>query len=659
MVTGMRVAVRTRLLVVTYLVGLLGVAAAVFSVLAWYRTEGMVRQIRDREALRGRVIKVQTDAFWAMKRFNDALDAVVGASEVETFFARCDSELQQIEAAIAVDPSVVEGAKERDRLFRLRVLVRERRRAVAEVLRRQRAGEEVGTFLKDNLSRQMDEEFLSLVSEILADIAAGVHRAEERLLVGAKRFRLTIGPIGVAVVAIMIALLLGTSRRISRSLRMLLEGTERLAAGDLEARVEIAGNDEFSRLARAFSDMASSLGASIKTAEKETGKREKIQSRLREAQKMEAIGRLAGGVAHDFNNLLQVINGYADMLLERLPEDSEDRGYASQIRRTGERAASVTRQLLAFGRRQLVQPRPISLNVVIAGMEGVMKRLVGEPIKIVTELAPDLKEVIADEAQVEHMLMNLIINAQQAMPEGGELTLRTANVTIEADSSPPELREVEPGPYALLVVSDTGVGIDPETLPHIFEPFFTTRDVGDGSGLGLASVYGSVKQSKGRISVHSEVGRGSSFRVYLPLVESKPEALVEERRSGKATVLVVEDSEPVRVLIQKVLERYGYRILAAHDAEQAIQMVEQFEITIDLLLTDVIMPGLSGRRLAEHLLRARPKMKVLYISGYPRDALLRHGVEQDQVPFLQKPFTESELLSMIYELLDPEEGGSG
>ncbi len=380
------------------------------------------------------------------------------------------------------------------------------------------------------------------------------------------------------------------------------------------------------------------------------------QEQLLQAQKMEALGQLAGGVAHDFNNLLTGIIGYAELLLLRLDPQDPHRREIEEIRKAGERAASLTLQLLAFSRKQILQPKKLNLNTVVLDMEKLLQRLIGEDIYLITNLAAGLGPVEADPVQIEQVIINLAVNARDAMPLGGKLTIETTNVELDGAY---ENRDVnfQPGPYVMLAVSDNGEGMDEETLAHIFEPFFTTKGRNQGTGLGLSTVYGIVKQSGGYIWVYSEPKWGTTFKIYLPLASSG----LEVEKSGPETagypqgwetVLLVEDEEVVRELTCAALQQNGYQVLMAANPEEALSICEKSEGRIHLLLTDVVMPGMSGRQLAEHLTSRYAEMKVLYISGYAENAISSHGVLDPGIAFLAKPFTLNALVSRVRKVLD-------
>lgn len=384
--------------------------------------------------------------------------------------------------------------------------------------------------------------------------------------------------------------------------------------------------------------------------------RKRLEDRLLQSQKMEAVGRLAGGVAHDFNNLLTAINGYGDLLSYRMGPDDPRRKEVDEIRKAGSRAAGLTRQLLAFSRRQVLQPKVLDLNDLVDNLCGMLKRLIGDDVRLVTALAPGLGRVKADPGQIEQVLLNLAVNARDAMPQGGTLTVATSHVNEGDDLSPWHITALR-GPHVAVTVTDTGCGMDEEILSHLFEPFFTTKEVGKGTGLGLATVYGVVKQSGGAIGVSSTPGRGTSFRVLLPKTE-EPLAAVGNgdgppgASAGEETILVVEDEEAVRTLICEVLRRDRYSVLAASCGEEALKMCARYGGPIHLVLTDVVMPGMNGRELANRLRAFRPEMTVLYTSGYTANAIVHHGVLDEGAAFLPKPFTPAALTRKVREGLD-------
>lgn len=381
-----------------------------------------------------------------------------------------------------------------------------------------------------------------------------------------------------------------------------------------------------------------------------------LEKQLRMAQKMEAIGRLSGGIAHDFNNLLGVIIGYSRLLRKALSQDNALGEHALEIEKAGQRAASLTKQLLAFSRQQVLTPAVLSLNTLASDMEKMLPRLLGEDIRVSLTLDPNLGNVKADQSQIEQVLMNLAVNARDAMPSGGELTIQTTNVELDVayTRNHPGSRV---GKYVMLAVTDTGIGMDAATLTHIFEPFFTTKELGKGTGLGLATVYGVVKQSNGYIWVDSAPGKGTSFQIYLPQYEGcgalqEPKAAPAEKLRGSECILLVEDAEPLKKLAQSFLESGGFRVLSAGSGEEALEVAMHFSGRFDLLLTDVVMPGLNGRALAEQLLSRQPGMKVLYMSGYTDSFIAGHGVLNPETHLLHKPFTEEVLISKVREVLD-------
>jgi signal transduction histidine kinase len=382
---------------------------------------------------------------------------------------------------------------------------------------------------------------------------------------------------------------------------------------------------------------------------------ERLEQQLRQAQKMEAVGRLAGGVAHDFNNMLTIISGYGGLLLDHPSIFEPLRGYVNEIKNASTRAASLTRQLLAFSRQQVLAPRVLALNAVVANIEKMLKRLIGEDIELVTILGESLWPVKADPGQLEQVLLNLAVNARDAMPSGGVLTIETANVEMDSASAQAHF-PLPPGRYVLLAFSDTGIGMDAETQTRIFDPFFTTKEKGKGTGLGLAMVYGIVKQSGGYIWVNSEVGKGTTFKIYLPRTEAEvdvsgPLRSAFEAQQGTETLLLVEDEDAVRALVRNVLREKGYRILEACRGEEALELAEQYGGPIDLLVTDVVMPQMNGRELARRLITLLPQIKVLYISGYADSAVWHQGGPDSGGAFLQKPFSPEALARKVREIL--------
>ncbi len=382
----------------------------------------------------------------------------------------------------------------------------------------------------------------------------------------------------------------------------------------------------------------------------------KSEEQLRQSQKMEAIGSLAGGMAHDFNNLLGVITGYSGLMLADLSEADPLHENVEEIKLAAERAAQLTSRLLAFCRKQVLEPKVLDLNEQIAGMEKMLRRLLGEDLDLLLVQEPALGRVLADAGHIEQIIMNLAVNAREAMPKGGKLTIETANLVMDEGSIEEHLG-IEPGAYVLLAVSDTGTGMSPEVRERAFEPFFTTKPKGKGTGLGLATIYGIVKQSRGDIRVHTEPGRGTTFKVYLPVVEAEEEAAravesVQDRMQGTETILVVEDEKLLLRLISRILARQGYRVIEASSAGEAILASERYEDSIDMMLTDVIMPQMSGVELGERLLAAHPGMKVLYMSGYTDSAIVHHELLNEGVMFIQKPFSAEKIALKVREVLD-------
>ncbi|SRR5216684_2250533 len=384
--------------------------------------------------------------------------------------------------------------------------------------------------------------------------------------------------------------------------------------------------------------------------------RKRLEDQLRRAQKMEAVGQLAGGVAHDFNNLLMVIQGYSEVMLARLDPAEPLRKNAEEIQKATERAASLTRQLLAFSRMQVLRPKILDLNAVLAEMGKMLPRLIREDIELRIVPGASLGSVKADQSQIEQVILNLLVNARDAMPRGGKLTIETASAELN-DEYARGHTGVRPGKYAMLAVSDTGVGMDSETQAHIFEPFFTTKELGKGTGLGLATVYGIVKQSSGWIWVYSEVGKGTTFKIYLPQVDERvqpPES--SKTRSlapgGTETILVVEDQDSIRELTREFLKGSGYTMLEAKDGSEALQLAVRYESAIDLLVTDVVMPKMGGRELAHRLSAVRPLIKVLYMSGYAENSAAESGILDQNSVWLQKPFSLESLLHKVREVLD-------
>jgi signal transduction histidine kinase/ActR/RegA family two-component response regulator len=471
-------------------------------------------------------------------------------------------------------------------------------------------------------------------------------------------------------------------------LRTLDAAVKRVAGGDHSERVQVWSGDEVGRLAAAFNrmvdsvesaqqaleDVNSDLEARVEERTRElkaeidqrrtaevalagsAAEQKSLEEQLRQAQKMEGIGRLAGGIAHDFNNLLTAILGYAELMEEQLPDDEDLRSSLHEIHVAGERAAALTRQLLAFSRRQVLQPRILDLNVVVAEMEKLLRRLIGEDVVLTTRLDPRLASVKADPGQLEQVLMNLAVNARDAMPCGGRLTIETGNAALDAGfaAAHPGARV---GAYAVITVADTGTGMSADVLSHVFEPFFTTKEQGKGTGLGLATAYGIVTQSDGFITVESELGRGTTFRIHFPRVTGKASLSSSGARRtvsprGAETILLVEDEPGVRRLSRTILESLGYHVLEAASGEKALEVARAHVGEIHLVATDVIMPGMSGRVLWDRLRPLRPHTRVLFVSGYTDDAIAPHGVLEAATAFLQKPFTPHGLAEKVRQVLD-------
>jgi two-component system, cell cycle sensor histidine kinase and response regulator CckA len=404
-----------------------------------------------------------------------------------------------------------------------------------------------------------------------------------------------------------------------------------------------------------LSPRESAEGILITAAIRDITERKHLEQMLRQAQKMEAVGQLAGGVAHDFNNLLGVILGYSDLLLERLALNHSERADIQEIQKAGFRAALLTRQLLAFSRKQVLQPKVLDLNAVVAGAETLLRRLIGENIELLVVPDPEIDRVKADSGQLEQIIMNLAVNSRDAMPDGGKLTIETSNVELDERfaAQHPSMR---PGPHVMLAVTDTGCGMDAKTKAHLFEPFFTTKEVGKGTGLGLSTVFGIVKQTGGTIWVYSEPGIGTTFKIYFPCVApaleiESPVDNVKNVGKGSQTILIVEDDAPLLEVARRSLQEFGYTILKAHSPREAIQISESHRGPIHLMVTDVIMPGMNGNQLASRLSAPRPEMKVLYVSGYTDNAIVHHGVLEPGLAFLQKPFSPKTLARKAGELL--------
>ena len=418
----------------------------------------------------------------------------------------------------------------------------------------------------------------------------------------------------------------------------------RYGPADLELAVELG------RRAASAVDNARLYEAS----QAEVKLRKTVEAQLVQAQKMESIGRLAGGIAHDFNNLLVVINGYSEMVEANLRPDDPHRAMIYEVRRAGDRAAELTRQLLSFSRKQVIAPRVLDLNEAIVAVEKMILRLLGEDIQLVTLYAPDLASVCFDPGQVEQIVVNLAVNARDAMPNGGRLTIQTSNIHVDEDYARLHV-DGRPGPHVLLQVSDTGVGMTADVRAHLFEPFFTTKEPGKGTGLGLAMVYGAVQQNGGRIEVYSEIGLGTTFKIYMPAAAGA--AVIPAARASvgalarAASILFVEDDERVRTFATTVLARVGHTIHAFANGEDALAALSGLSPTPELLITDVIMSGMDGRGLAEQVAERLPKVRVLFVSGYPDNVIVHHGILEKGIEFLAKPFSIEQLTRRVNEVL--------
>jgi two-component system, cell cycle sensor histidine kinase and response regulator CckA len=471
---------------------------------------------------------------------------------------------------------------------------------------------------------------------------------------------LAIGGLVSAALLSLVATML-VRRRLTRRLRAVSELASRLGADEPSVPTapdfptDLIQDADLRGLLEAFAQMRQLLAThQAALAESQETLRQR-EDQLRQSQKMEALGVMAAGVAHDFNNLLTGIRGFCELLLKEMDSSDPRYRFAQEIARSGDRAAQLARQLLLFSRRHVLQTDVVDLNLVTADMVQLLQRVIGEDIELVTALCPDLGAVKADAGQLQQIILNLAANARDAMPTGGKLKIQTANVRFDDGSR--AAGSLGPGDYVMLSITDTGTGIDPQSLPQIFEPFFTTKEAGKGTGLGLATVFGIVKQSGGEILARSALGQGATFEVYLPLVQ---EALTPHEQvdsplalpSGSETILLAEDEPGVRALAHTVLAAAGYQVFEACDGIEALTIAAEHAGDIHLLLTDVVMPGMSGRELAERLATCRPESKVLYMSGYKPDVTLNHGVTEEEVAYLQKPFSAVALARQVRMTLD-------
>ena len=488
---------------------------------------------------------------------------------------------------------------------------------------------------------------LELLPGSPANLSFIVLKSDEEALASLGRLNHLLVGLGFIVVLAGVMLVYLISDTFTKPLGSLVEGVRALEEGDFSYPLRADGGDEVARVTRAFESMRNTL-------ERNQEQRAQLEEQLRQAQKMDALGRLAGGVAHDFNNLLTVIKGNSDLALERIKPTDAVRANCEQIRRVADRAALLTRQLLAFSRRQMLQPKILDMNELIVEMGRLLQRLLREDIEYKTQLGEPLGRVQADPGQMEQVLLNLIVNAADAMPNGGTLTIETENVCMDEQEA--QLRApMVPGHYVMLAVSDTGYGMEASTKARIFEPFFTTKEPGKGTGLGLATVYGVVKQSSGYIFVDSEPGAGARFEIFLPQVKEKVEAAPAEERAakvhgGRETVLLVEDEADVRMLTCEFLKGAGYQVLTAADGEEGFDMGQRFASEIDILVTDVVMPRMRGPEMAKRLKRLLPGLRVVYMSGYTEEFSEGQSLLEG-ASFLQKPFSRDALLRQIHDAL--------
>jgi signal transduction histidine kinase/ActR/RegA family two-component response regulator len=509
-------------------------------------------------------------------------------------------------------------------------------------------------------------------SRRIGTLYAGLSLAPVRAEIAGMRRGIALASALVFLMGLLVAILIGTF--VTRPLNQMVETTKEIARGQWQRRAPVHSLDEVGELAGSFNTMLDALERSrneleelnrnleqrvadrTSELEREVLERQSLEEQFRQAQKMEAVGRLAGGVAHDFNNLLTTILGYSHLILGQMEPHDPQRLDVEEIRKAGDRAAALTKQLLAFSRKQVIEPKVLEVNAVVANMEKMLCRLIGEDIRCVTELDSSAGHIKADLGQLEQVIMNIVVNARDAMPDRGKLTIQTGSADFDAAFVRQHVG-AQLGQYASIVVSDTGCGMDHVTKLRIFEPFFTTKGPSKGTGLGMATVYGIVKQSEGYILVDSEPGQGTRISLYFPQVST--EGLVLDSAAapiplpgGSEIVLLVEDEDAVRSLVRGVLHARGYAVLDASNAAEAVRISNDFVGPIHVLLTDVVMPDVNGRELADQLKQTRPEMRLLYMSGYTEDQVVHHGVMTSDVGFLQKPFTPERLLRKLRETLD-------
>jgi len=469
----------------------------------------------------------------------------------------------------------------------------------------------------------------------------------------------------ILVATLLMILIIGTFTYywILRPLRMFSAATRKIRDGDYGSKVLIHQQDEFGSFAEAFNNMLEEIEKKSAALTQYSNHLEvkvlETNEKLLQSQKMEAVGRLAGGVAHDFNNILTGILGYSDILLAEIPSDHSNSKFVNEIHKAAKRAAALTNQLLAFSRKQIMKPQVLHLNDLIRNLEKMLERLLGEDIELEAVLPEGLWHVKADPSKIDQVLMNLAVNARDAMPDGGKLVIETRNARLDTDYAKRHPGIAKPGDFVMFSVSDTGTGMDKETLSHLFEPFFTTKELGKGTGLGLSTVYGIVKQSGGYIWAYSEPDKGTCFKTYLPRVqeEKSPSSEICMHSSGSSkryseTILVVEDDVTVRSLVPLMLRQEGYIVLVASDGEEALRMFQNHDGRIDLVITDVIMPKMNGPELADSLTQLKPNLKVLFTSGYTSNIIVHHGVLNPGVAFLEKPLIMETLSRKIRQVLE-------